>query len=85
VLAGRIDRAIAFGASQSGRYLHDFLYYGFNADEAGKPVFEGLMPHLAGGKKTTPISASASRRSPISMPHAVSGGVSLHLSRNTMR
>jgi len=52
VLAGRIDRAIAFGASQSGRYLHDFLYYGFNADETGRPVFEGLMPHLAGGKKT---------------------------------
>ena len=52
VLAGRIDRAIAFGASQSGRYLHDFLYYGFNSDEAGRMVFEGLMPHLAGGKKT---------------------------------
>jgi len=52
VLKGRIDRAIAFGASQSGRYLHDFLYYGFNADEAGRTVFDGLMPHLAGGKKT---------------------------------
>lgn len=52
VLAGRIDRAMAFGASQSGRYLHDFLYYGFNADESGRTVFEGLMPHLAGGKKT---------------------------------
>ena len=25
VLAGQIDRAIAFGQSQSGRYLHDFL------------------------------------------------------------
>jgi Alpha/beta hydrolase domain len=52
VLAGRIDRAIAFGASQSGRYLHDLLYFGFNADEAGRIVFDGLMPHLAGGKKT---------------------------------
>jgi Alpha/beta hydrolase domain len=52
VLAGRIDRAIGFGQSQSGRYLHDFLYYGFNDDEAGRAVFEGLMPHLAGGKKT---------------------------------
>jgi hypothetical protein len=51
-LAGRIDRAIGFGVSQSGRYLHDFLYYGFNADEAGRTVFEGLMPHLAGGKRT---------------------------------
>jgi len=52
VLAGRIDRAMAFGQSQSGRYLHDLLYYGFNSDESGRAVFEGLMPHLAGGKKT---------------------------------
>ena len=51
-LAGRIDRAIGFGASQSGRYLHDYLYLGFNADEAGRSVFEGLMPHIYGGKKT---------------------------------
>jgi hypothetical protein len=51
-LAGRIDRAIGFGLSQSGRYLHDYLYLGFNADEAGRIVFEGLMPHISGGKKT---------------------------------
>ena len=51
-LAGRIDRAIGFGASQSGRYLQDYLYLGFNADEAGRIVFEGLMPHISGGKKT---------------------------------
>jgi Alpha/beta hydrolase domain len=52
VLAGRIDRAIGFGVSQAGRYLHDFVYYGFNADEDGRVVFDGLMPHLAGGKRT---------------------------------
>jgi hypothetical protein len=52
LLAGQIDRAIGFGVSQSGRYLHDFLYLGFNADEAGRAVFEGVMPHVAGGKKT---------------------------------
>jgi len=51
-LAGRIDRAIGFGLSQSGRYLQDYLYLGFNADEVGRPVFEGLMPHISGGKKT---------------------------------
>jgi Alpha/beta hydrolase domain len=51
-LAGRIDHAIGFGASQSGRYLHDYLYLGFNADEAGRTVFDGLMPHISGGKKT---------------------------------
>jgi hypothetical protein len=51
-VTGRIDRAIGFGLSQSGRYLHDYLYLGFNADEAGRTVFEGLMPHISGGKKT---------------------------------
>jgi hypothetical protein len=51
-LAGRIDRAIGFGVSQSGRYLQDFIYLGFNADEADRTVFEGLMPHISGGKKT---------------------------------
>ena len=51
-VAGRIDRAIGFGLSQSGRYLHDYLYLGFNADEAGRTVFEGLMPHISGGKRT---------------------------------
>lgn len=52
MIAGHIDRAIGFGLSQSGRYLHDFLYLGFNTDEAGRAVFEGLMPHISGGKKT---------------------------------
>jgi hypothetical protein len=52
VVAGAIDQAIGFGLSQSGRYLHDFIYLGFNGDEAGRPVFEGLMPHISGGKKT---------------------------------
>ncbi len=51
-LAGQIDRTIGFGLSQSGRYLHDYLYLGFNADEAGRVVFDGLMPHISGAKKT---------------------------------
>ncbi len=52
VLDGRIDKAIGFGLSQSGRYLHDFIYLGFNGDESDRVVFEGLMPHISGGKKT---------------------------------
>ncbi|HZE55483.1 MAG TPA: alpha/beta hydrolase domain-containing protein [Bradyrhizobium sp.] len=51
-VAGQIDRAIGFGLSQSGRYLHDYLYLGFNADEDGRMVFDGLMPHISGAKKT---------------------------------
>lgn len=46
-----VNRAIGFGVSQSGRFLHDFLYLGFNADEQGRPVFDGLMPHVAGTRK----------------------------------
>jgi hypothetical protein len=44
-----IQRAYGFGVSQSGRFLRHFLYLGFNADEAGRKVFDGLMPHVAGG------------------------------------
>jgi Alpha/beta hydrolase domain len=44
-----IKRAFAFGVSQSGRFLRHFLYQGFNIDETGRMVFDGLMPHVAGG------------------------------------
>ena len=46
---GSIDRALGFGTSQSGRYLRTFLYYGFNRDEANRKVFDGVLPHVAGG------------------------------------
>jgi alpha/beta hydrolase family protein len=40
---------MAFGSSQTGRWLRDFLYEGFNADERNRKVFDGVMPHLGGG------------------------------------
>ncbi len=43
------DRALAFGVSQSGRFLRHFLWQGFNEDEKDRIVFDGLMPHVAGG------------------------------------
>jgi hypothetical protein len=43
-----IKRAYAFGVSQSGRFLRTFLYYGFNADEKERKVFDGMMIHVAG-------------------------------------
>lgn len=46
-----VSRAIGFGVSQSGRFLRDFLYLGFNADERGRVVFDGLMPHVAGTRR----------------------------------
>ena len=46
---GVIDRALAFGISQSGRFLRTFLYYGFNEDESHRKVFDGVIAHVAGG------------------------------------
>lgn len=46
-----VSRAIGFGVSQSGRFLRDFLYLGFNEDLAGRVVFDGLMPHVAGTRR----------------------------------
>lgn len=42
-----IRRALAHGTSQSGRYLRDLVYQGFNEDEAGRRVFDGVNPHIA--------------------------------------
>jgi Alpha/beta hydrolase domain len=44
-----LSRAHGFGVSQSGRFLRHFLWQGFNLDEKGRMVFDGLMPHVAGG------------------------------------
>ncbi|MEH2486156.1 alpha/beta hydrolase domain-containing protein [Bradyrhizobium sp. AZCC 2230] len=46
-----VSRAIGFGVSQSGRFLRDFLYLGFNEDLQGRMVFDGLMPHVAGTRR----------------------------------
>ena len=48
---GELEHAYAFGVSQSGRFLRSFLYHGLNRDEAGRGVFDGFMPHVAGGKR----------------------------------
>ncbi|MFN8004325.1 MAG: alpha/beta hydrolase domain-containing protein [Acidobacteriota bacterium] len=44
-----VKRALGFGISQSGRFLRHFVYQGFNADEQGRQVFDGLNAHVAGG------------------------------------
>lgn len=44
--------AIGFGGSQSGRYLRDFLWQGFNRDLAGRKVFDGLIPFIPGARRT---------------------------------
>ena len=49
IAGGDLKRAIAFGISQSGRFLRTFLYYGFNEDESRRRVFDGVIAHVAGG------------------------------------
>jgi Alpha/beta hydrolase domain len=44
-----ISHAYAWGRSQSGRFLRDLVYHGFNEDEAGRKVFDAIAPHVAGG------------------------------------
>lgn len=41
-------RVIGEGISQNGRYLRDFLYQGFNADEQGRIALDGVLAHVAG-------------------------------------
>jgi hypothetical protein len=47
-----VEKAYAWGRSQTGRCLRDFVYRGFNADAQGRRVFDGVLPHVAGaGRK----------------------------------
>jgi hypothetical protein len=41
-------RAYAAGGSQTGGYLRDFMYLGFNEDEGSRQVFDGIIPWIAG-------------------------------------
>jgi hypothetical protein len=48
---GTIRHAYAYGLSQSGRFLRTFLYYGFNSDEQGRLVYDGVLAHIAGASR----------------------------------
>jgi hypothetical protein len=47
-LAPAARRSLAYGSSQSGRFLRTFLYQGFNRDEQGRRVFDGVWANVAG-------------------------------------
>ncbi|MBK1659614.1 alpha/beta hydrolase domain-containing protein [Paracraurococcus ruber] len=49
---GAVDQAILIGVSQSGRFVRDYLYQGFNEDERGRQVFEAMLPHIPGTRRT---------------------------------
>jgi hypothetical protein len=42
------QRVYGEGISQNGRFLRDFLYQGFNADEDGRIALDGVLAHVAG-------------------------------------
>jgi hypothetical protein len=47
-VAGIVKYSIGRGVSQSGNFLRGWLYLGFNRDESGKQVHDGLWPIIAG-------------------------------------
>lgn len=63
-LAGAIRAAVATGTSQSGNFLRTFVHLGFNADERGGIVFDGINPNIAG------------RHVPLNVRFGVPGGAS---------
>ncbi len=53
--------AVAFGPSQDGRLLREFLYEGFNVDETGKRAFDGIIAHIAGAARGSDFNARFAR------------------------
>ena len=43
-----VEHTVAWGNSQSGRLLRQFMYDGFNADLEQRKVFDGIIPVIAG-------------------------------------
>jgi hypothetical protein len=48
-VSGRVT--CAYGQSQTGRFLRQFLYDGFNADEHERRVFDAVWAHIAGAAR----------------------------------
>jgi hypothetical protein len=47
-VAGRVTHSVALGTSQSGNFLKTFVHLGFNEDAAGRALFDGILPYIAG-------------------------------------
>ena len=48
-LAGAVEHVLSWAYSQSARYLNDFLTLGFNEDEQGRRVIDGMENAIGGG------------------------------------
>jgi hypothetical protein len=47
-LADKIRTSIGMGSSQTGQFVRTFINLGFNQDEAGRRVWDGAIPNIAG-------------------------------------
>jgi hypothetical protein len=48
-LADHVQHTYSYSISQPSRTLNDFEYFGFNEDEDGRRVLDGILSHTAGG------------------------------------
>lgn len=48
-LGGHVSYVYTYVLSQPGRLLNDFRYWGFNEDEGGRKVFDGMLQWIAAG------------------------------------
>ena len=46
-VAQKVSFAVARGNSQSGNFLRSFIHLGFNQDESGRIVWDGINPNIA--------------------------------------
>ena len=64
---GTVDQAVLTGVSQSGRFVRDYLYLGFNEDERGRQVFDAhaaAYRRARGGPSPMPASPSPAATRP---------------------
>jgi hypothetical protein len=47
-ISGTVKTTYTVGASQSGAFIHGFIFWGFNKDENGRIVFDGAWPQIDG-------------------------------------
>lgn len=60
--AGLVQKVVSIGNSQSGNFIKTFVHLGFNEDLAGRIVWDGAFPRIAG------------RQTPINFRFALPGG-----------
>ncbi|HXA05459.1 MAG TPA: hypothetical protein VNY30_11500 [Bryobacteraceae bacterium] len=47
-ISGTVKTTYTVGSSQSGAFIHGFIFWGFNKDENGRIVFDGAWPQIDG-------------------------------------